>query len=225
MSEKSKSALRTSMKEFKDISGIVWNVQTGNLVSGNHRWEHLVEDYGLDNIELVRINDADDYFMIMGMGEFTGYLMREVDWDEDTEKAANIAANSDKLKGEFTNAVGEILESISDSNSRLPKSIFKDLRFEGLKLEYGEGTVDFADYKQPKDFNFDDDFDLEDTDEDVDLSELDTEVSNITIEDTEDEVPSIEMTSLVIKCRLENRSDIIDKIRNCLIDYNDVTID
>jgi hypothetical protein len=224
MSEKSRRALRTSMTEFKDISGIVWNLKTGNLVSGNHRWEHLIEEFGKDNLELVRSNDADDYFLILGMGEFTGYLLREVDWDEDMEKAANIAANSDRLKGEFTNAVDGILSSIADSNSKLPKEIFKDLRFDGLQIEFGKIPVDFAEYDKNAKFDFDDDFDLEDTQEDIDASEIDSDITNIIIKDEDNEVEPIEMTSLVIKCRMENRLDIVEKIKNCLIDYNDVTI-
>lgn len=222
MSSKSRKALKTSMEAFQDISGIVWNTRTGNLVSGNHRWENLLDQFGEDNIELVRINDADDYFIILGMGEFTGYLLREVDWDEDTEKAANIAANSDRLKGEFTNAVDGILSSIAESTSKLPKDLFKDLRFDGLQMEFGKVPVDFADYEKKVSFDFDDDFNLEDTQEDIDASEIDLELEDVLIKD--DTVKHIEMTSVVIHCRQENRKDIMEKIKNNLIDYNDISV-
>ena len=41
-SKDARKALKKSIEEFSDISGITINQKTGNVVSGNHRWEELV---------------------------------------------------------------------------------------------------------------------------------------------------------------------------------------
>jgi len=110
MSDNTRKALKASMDSFQDISGLVWNANTGNLVSGNHRWTELKNAHG-ESLELQRLEEPlDEFFMVFGTGEFTGYILREVDWDEETEIAANIAANSEKIQGEFTNAVSSLLK-------------------------------------------------------------------------------------------------------------------
>lgn len=43
-------ALATSLREFGDISGIVWNARTGHLVAGHQRLDTLKRQYG-DTLE------------------------------------------------------------------------------------------------------------------------------------------------------------------------------
>jgi len=215
MSDNARNALKVSMSAFKDISGIVWNRSTGNLISGNHRWEELVKKHGDSAVSLDRVGEPlDDYHMILANGEFTGYLVREVDWDLDTEVAANIAANSEKLKGEFTSGVGNLLESISESGSMFPKVLFEGLRYNEMQLDFGVHTVDFD---MSNDFELDDGFD-----DDFDDDELKTELKDVVIKDEDDVV---EMAIIKVRCTMANRTEIIEKIKNSLINENDIKID
>ena len=214
MSEASRKALRKSMDTFKDISGIVWNKTTGNLVSGNHRWDELVEEYGEDNLTLERLPEpSDDYMAIQGMGEFTGYLLREVNWDDDTEKAANIAANSEKLQGEFTNAVSTLLEEISERGSSLTDGLFDDLRFNELQMDFGEHKIDFDTTNE---------FDLDGFDDDFDEDDLKIDKKDTLINDDEDEI--IELAIIKVKCLLSDRSQVTEKIKNALIGLSDIEV-
>lgn len=74
------------MKEFGDLSGIVHNTRTGNIVGGHMRINHL------DPTWIIL-----DGFVQGPNGERWSY--RAVDWPEEKEKAANLAAN--KMGGEF----------------------------------------------------------------------------------------------------------------------------
>ena len=210
MSDKARKALQTSMEEFNDISGIVWNSRTGNLVSGNHRWENLVEKYGQSNIDLRKIKDLEGYFAIFSGEKNTGFILREVDWDEDTEKAANITANNEKLQGEFTDSISDILKDLSSSGSRVSKSIFSGLRLDELKLDFGIDDIKFD--STP-------DFDLEGDIEDLDFDIPDS-VTNYSNEEEED----TEETFIKVKCLLSQKSRIVELIKNALINENDIEI-
>ena len=89
--------LKKSMLEFGDLSGIVVNVKTGNLVGGHQRVKNLDPSWPIikqahkdktGTIALGYIDTPD--------GRWT---YREVDWPEKKEAAANIAAN--KHGGDF----------------------------------------------------------------------------------------------------------------------------
>ena len=214
MTPNAQQALRSSMEAFQDISGIVWNVRTGNLVSGNHRWEELVAQYEEDGIDLVKIHPDYDYYMINGFGEFTGYLLREVDWDEDTEKAANIAANSEKLQGEFTNALGPLLEEIQEKGSSISEGLFIDLRFNDLKMDFSEIKVNFD---TSNEFDLDDGFDDE-----FDEDELETKPKDVLLKDEDD---TEQMAIIKVRCSMSKRTEIVEKLKNALINENDIKID
>lgn len=111
------AGLGESLKSFGDISGIVFNRRSGNLVSGHQRVKVLVEKYGNLKIKAGRIETPDGSFPV-----------RYVDWDVKTERAANIAANSPLLAGDFTAAAGPLLEGLRNNLSEL----FENLRFPEL---------------------------------------------------------------------------------------------
>lgn len=97
------SGLRASLDKFGDISGIVFNVRTGNLVAGHQRVEQLkamgaevVHEYGRACLKC-----GNEVFRI-----------REVDWDESTEVQANITANNPHIAGVFTEELDDLLRSI-----------------------------------------------------------------------------------------------------------------
>lgn len=89
------AGLQTSLSEFGDISGIVWNKRTGHLVAGHQRLEALKRKHGG---KLSIKADA----VTTPTGE--SFPVRVVDWPDDREKAANLAANSPFLGGSFDSA-------------------------------------------------------------------------------------------------------------------------
>lgn len=94
--------LTVSIDEFGDLSGIVFNKRTGNLVAGHQRVKALKEKYGeLDISELGIILPNNEVFKV-----------RYVDWDMTKEKAANIAANNPHIQGEFTSDLKLIVSDL-----------------------------------------------------------------------------------------------------------------
>jgi hypothetical protein len=83
--------LGKSMREFGDLSGIIKNVKTGNLIGGHQRVKHF------DASWLITKHPASDEQGTVASGEiktpFGAWAYREVDWPEKKEIAANIAAN------------------------------------------------------------------------------------------------------------------------------------
>jgi hypothetical protein len=89
--------LRKSMEEFGDLSGIVFNRRSGQIIGGHQRLKHLDPDWEIvkkkteDSVGTVAIGH-----IITPKGNWT---YREVDWPQEKEIAANIAAN--QHGGEF----------------------------------------------------------------------------------------------------------------------------
>lgn len=132
MGAASKEALKGSLKTFSDISGIVVNQTTGNILSGNHRWEQLCNIYGESTIHIVPVYG--EFNAVMSDADFTGFMMRVVNWEIEKEKAANVAANSPMIAGEFTSDLQSVLMDIQDY-----KGIdFDELRFDDLSLDLGD---------------------------------------------------------------------------------------
>ncbi len=128
--------LKRSVREFGDISGIVWNSKTGHLVAGHQRMNALRALYG-DNLLL----DAVVPCIVTPTGERFG--IRVVEWDVPMEKAANVAANNPLIAGEFTDGLIDVIEEIKEE---LPE-IVDDLRFgEMAGIPAGaDGDIDLAD--------------------------------------------------------------------------------
>jgi len=100
--------LSKSVNEFGDLSGIVWNKRTGNLVSGHQRVTVL------RNAGAIYLSDP--HRLLLGDREFP---IRVVDWDSETEKAANLAANNQAIQGMFTAEVDLIIAEIEAANPEL----------------------------------------------------------------------------------------------------------
>ncbi|UCC31014.1 MAG: hypothetical protein JSU86_01800 [Phycisphaerales bacterium] len=118
--------LATSIAEFGDISGIVWNRRNGYLVAGHQRLKALT-DQGYELIEqgtvvFLRLNRSGD-------GQAPGiFPVRVVDWPDDKHKAALVAANSQLIAGEFRqDQLDAVLLELQD-DCGLPD----DLRFDEL---------------------------------------------------------------------------------------------
>lgn len=93
ISEKRAAQLAKSMEKFGDLSSITFNRRTGRLVSGHQRVKHLQPNARIDKKPV--LNDPRG---TVATGTIVSgrnlWPYREVDWDEATEKAANIAANA-----------------------------------------------------------------------------------------------------------------------------------
>jgi hypothetical protein len=83
--------LGKSMREYGDLSGVVKNIRTGNLVGGHQRLKHFDPSWSITKQAQV------DSTGTVALGEietpFGLWSYREVDWPEEREIAANIAAN------------------------------------------------------------------------------------------------------------------------------------
>jgi DNA modification methylase len=110
-----------SLEEFGDLSGIVFNKQTGNLVCGHQRVKALQEKYGNVPIE-DNILQANGHI----------FLIRIVNWPRDKEIAANIAANSPTIQGDFTEELQGLLDEVEQGWPEL----FDELQFENLKIDF-----------------------------------------------------------------------------------------
>lgn len=123
------AALKRSIHSFGDISGLTWNERTGHLVTGHQRLRALREEHG-DSLHLRRVRGD----VVLEAGE-RRFKVRIVDWDDATERAANMAANSPLLAGVFTEGAGELLEEMS----RADPVLFCDLRLDELLDQLGGG--------------------------------------------------------------------------------------
>jgi hypothetical protein len=118
-----------SIEEFGDVSGIVINKRTGNLVSGHQRVKALQDKYG--DLKITRINNevVKDASVIVTPENI--FLIREVDWPIEKEKAANLAANNSHISGDFTPELADILGEIKANSPEL----YERLQFEPLELD------------------------------------------------------------------------------------------
>jgi len=123
------AGLRVSLKKFGDISGLVFNSRSRNLVCGHQRLDALKTLYG-DRLKL------EGGAVITPAGE--RFPVRVVDWDLQTEQAGNIAANNPHVAGEFDEGLGSLLDELKIGDAEL----FEALRFEELVTYFipGDGT-------------------------------------------------------------------------------------
>jgi len=99
ISQAALKGLQHSLERHGDISGITYNLETGNLVSGHQRIEALKAKYGADNLRLEPA-PIDGQGVIYAPDGNT-YSVRYVRLSPAEEKAANLAANSTDIAGEF----------------------------------------------------------------------------------------------------------------------------
>jgi len=113
------AGLTCSLAEFGDISGIVWNKRTGNLVCGHQRLEALKRGHP----GLVVAKGA---LQVDGMA----FPIRVVDWPIAREKAANVSANNPYISGGFTQA--ELDEIVAELDGTDLADLVKPLRLDEL---------------------------------------------------------------------------------------------
>ena len=114
ISDEKLKQLKKALLEFGDLSGIVYNTRTKQLVGGHQRSKIL------DAASVIEIQKkykkptaagttAEGYVIVRG----ERYSYREVNWDEMREKAANLAAN--KNAGEWD--LPQLKDWLKDLNS------------------------------------------------------------------------------------------------------------
>lgn len=127
ISPQAADGLAESIREFGDLSGLVVNKRTGNIVAGHQRSNVLRQDLalGVGGITWLRevvvdLGPAENRFQSR---ERHGYLhtpagdfaVREVDWPVAFERAANLSANNPLIAGEFTVDAAAMIESLQFS--------------------------------------------------------------------------------------------------------------
>jgi len=87
-------SLERAMRKFGDLSGLVFNRRTKRMVGGHQRTKNLPADAPIVITHRLEAPDAQGT-VALGYVDANGerWTYREVDWDDATEKAANIAAN------------------------------------------------------------------------------------------------------------------------------------
>lgn len=109
ISDEGSAGLLASIKRFGDLAGITFNRRTGELVTGHQRMAQIRSEYGDRAIEL--IDAATDLYGIR-IDATHFFPVRVVDWSPAVQRAANVAANNQKIQGQFTNDLSAYLLSV-----------------------------------------------------------------------------------------------------------------
>lgn len=118
MTDEAAGGLAASLKRFGDLSGIVFNRQTGELVTGHQRMNQIRAEYGDLPIELI---DAAAGLHGIRVDDSHFFPVRIVDWTPAVQRAANVAANNTKIQGTFTSDLSNYLLSVeAELSAELP---------------------------------------------------------------------------------------------------------
>ena len=144
ISDQKLDMLKKALLEFGDLSGIVFNVKSGQLVGGTQRAKVLPPDSKIV-IRKTYTKPTKTGTIAEGHVEIDGeqFSYREVDWSKDKEKAANIAANKGAGEWEFSQ-LNEWISELEQSNFDLSLTMFDEDEIERLfgGWETGSELVD-----------------------------------------------------------------------------------
>ena len=132
ISPRARGGLRRSLVEFGDISGIVYNFRTGNLIAGHQRRAEM-EGLGLGEIAWGEWRDTDlgrERWAEVVVKGGAAFRLRGVDWSAAKEKAANVAANSQAIAGTFTDGLQDLLSELQENADLFGGLLFSDLGFD-----------------------------------------------------------------------------------------------
>ncbi|RZK30514.1 MAG: hypothetical protein EOO63_06565 [Hymenobacter sp.] len=126
--------LRDSLARFGDISGLVFNRTSGQLVGGHQRVEAF-KALGAHDVTITKQYDVPSHAGTVAEGyvDISGerYAYRETQWDDATEKAANLAAN--KGAGEWDLAqVGNWIQELDAIDFDIDLTMFDEADRAGL---------------------------------------------------------------------------------------------
>jgi hypothetical protein len=142
ISEDAFKKLQQALEVFGDLGGVVFNRRTGNLVGGHQRVKALDKSWKVEAWNS-SLTDGDRKVGTVALGfiftPFGRLAYREVDWSENIEKAANIAAN--KHGGEWDDgALKELLVQLDDGSGLLELTGFGSVELSGL-IQRGEAEL------------------------------------------------------------------------------------
>jgi len=138
MSREDFKSLVNSMTRFGDLSGVVKNNSSGQLVGGHMRLEAFKKLKKPEIVITQKFEEPNENgtvavgYIKVANGEQFAY--REVFWDEGIEKAANIAAN--RIQGEFN------LDQLAEVNSWLAVNSPELLDFTGQTQQEIDSLLD-----------------------------------------------------------------------------------
>lgn len=146
ISEKQYNQLKTWMKKYGDLSGIVHNQTTGNIVSGNQRGSILDITTAKITITEKLTKPAKDGTLSTGYVVYEGnkFAYRLVRWTNKKEREALVIANH--AGGEFD------FDILGDSFADLPLGDWGfDQFIKEPEFEPAENNNDAGEYKYPED--------------------------------------------------------------------------
>ena len=116
------NTLKASLEAFGDLGGVIYNRRTGNLVGGHQRIKVFRETEGETEIVLEKEYAVPTPQGTVAVGYFCRgderFSYREVDWDEDKEKMANLAANRISGSWELTK-LEDLLDGLTKGHADL----------------------------------------------------------------------------------------------------------
>lgn len=113
ISDAAAAGLSVSLDQFGDLSGIVFNETTQQLVCGHQRVTQIRERWG----ELPIVGD------VIRSPAGHEFRVRRVAWPLAKQRAANIAANSQRIAGEFNDGLDLMLAGIKSESPELFDSL------------------------------------------------------------------------------------------------------
>lgn len=136
ISDEQAAMLAKSLDKFGDLSGLVYNERTRRLVGGHMRKEEFPPDTPIE-IEERFIEPTRCGTTALGYVTWDGekFAVRIVNWDEETELAANLAAN--KHGGEWEpKLLADILLELDQKNYDLELTGFNEKEIEDICAPY-----------------------------------------------------------------------------------------
>ena len=127
--DRAAAGLATSMNEFGDISGIVFNRTTGQLVTGHQRISRIRDKWG--ELPIEELPGEKDHGVIRSP-EGHVFAVRFVDWSKPKQRAANVSANSQRIGGMFTVDLDDYLDEIQADLAEESPSLFSDLLLDDI---------------------------------------------------------------------------------------------
>lgn len=143
ITDESAGGLRNSLDRFGDLSGIVFNKRTGELVCGHQRMQQIREQWGDRPIDVID-GERDLHGIVIDDRHF--FVVRVVDWSRAMQRAANVAANNQRIAGEFTEDLSSyLLEVEAALAAEAPGLLDELLLVELLAMEIDDTGEEAAD--------------------------------------------------------------------------------
>lgn len=135
ITEQELDALKKALEVFGDLGGIIFNKKTGNLVGGHQRVKTLDASWPIFLAPASELSERDKNVGTVALGwintPFGRLAYREVEWEINVEKAANIAAN--QHGGSWDDAaLKDLLVGLDDGSGLLALTGFNEVDLSGL---------------------------------------------------------------------------------------------